>query len=499
MGNIEVAEGHLDPTTEITLEAVKSRAVKGVAVLTGRTFLLSLISLVAIGFLTVFLDPSEFGIFWIISAIVNFLAYFSDVGLAAALIQKKGKISKADLNTTFLVQQILVLSLLLILFVVSPFLQSYYGFSQSGKFLLFALGFSLFLSSLKTIPSILLERELEFGKWAIPQVVENIVYNLVAVYFAWRGFGVVSFAYAVIARGITGLVVIYFIKPWFPGFSFSKKALKKLLTFGVPYQANTFLAVIKDDGMTVFLGGILGPVGIGLLGWAQKWAQYPLRLFMDHVLKVTFPAFSRMQDDKKQLAQVLSRSIFFVCFLVFPTIVGLVIVAPFLVKIIPRYEKWEPALIPLFLISINTFFAAATTQLTNTLNAIGKIKTTFKLMIMWTTLTWLFLPYFSIKYGVSGAAMGYALVGTSSVVAIYVVHKLLKFSLYKSFITPAIASIGMGIVLFFVRRFLPVSLISIGLLVLLGGAIYLPAMYLLVGSSIFADAKKGIKAVFKHE
>ncbi|MBU0569269.1 polysaccharide biosynthesis C-terminal domain-containing protein, partial [Patescibacteria group bacterium] len=203
-------------------------------------------------------------------------------------------------------------------------------------------------------------------------------------------------------------------------------------------------------------------------------------------------------DDKEQLAQVLSRSIFFVCFLVFPAVIGLVIIAPLLVKIIPRYEKWEPALIPLTLISINTFFAAVTTQLTNTLNAIGKIKTTFKLMIMWTVLTWIFLPYFSIRYGVSGAAAGYALVGTSSVVAIYTVYKIIKFSLYRSFITPAIASIGMGIFLALLRRFLPVNLMSIWLLILSGGAIYLPVMYLLVGPSIFADAKKGIKAVFNR-
>jgi len=86
-------EESLDPTAEITLETVKERAVKGVVVLTGRTFLLNAISLIATGLLTVFLSPSEFGVFWIVSAIVNFLAYFSDVGLAAALIQKKEKLS----------------------------------------------------------------------------------------------------------------------------------------------------------------------------------------------------------------------------------------------------------------------------------------------------------------------------------------------------------------------------------------------------------------------
>jgi hypothetical protein len=58
-----ITDEHLDPTAEISLDAVKQRAVKGVAVLTGRTFLLSALSLVATGFLTVFLEPSEFGLF----------------------------------------------------------------------------------------------------------------------------------------------------------------------------------------------------------------------------------------------------------------------------------------------------------------------------------------------------------------------------------------------------------------------------------------------------
>jgi O-antigen/teichoic acid export membrane protein len=490
-------EEHLDPTSEVSLDLVKKRAVKGVAVLTGRTFLLSVLSLVATGFLTVFLEPNEFGVFWIVSAIVNFLAYFSDVGLAAALIQKKGKLEESDLNTTFLVQQILVLSLLVILFIATPFLQNYYSFSSGGKYLLYALGISLLLSSLKTIPSVLLERELEFGKLVIPQVAENLVYNVVAVFFAWKGFGVRAFSYAVLARGIVGLVAMYIVKPWLPGLNFSRKALKKLLTFGVPYQANTFLATIKDDGMTAFLGGILGASGIGLLGWAQKWAQYPLRLFMDHVLKVTFPAFSRMQDNKYDLKRSLSRAIFFVCFLVYPALTGLLIVAPMLTQIIPRYEKWEPALIPLTLISINTFFASATTNLTNLLNATGRIKTTFKLMIMWTTLTWIFIPFLSSKYGVNGAALGYAIVGSSSVVAIFIVHKFVKFSLYKSVITPLIGSLVMATVLILVRKLLAVNLTSVWFLSGLGALIYLGVMYVLVGNVIFADAKRGFKAIFR--
>lgn len=495
---MKITEEHLDPTSEIAFESVKKKAVQGVMILTGRTFLLSLLSLVATGFLTVFLDPGEFGVFWIVSAAVNFLAYFGDVGLAAALIQKKEKVDEKDLRTTFTVQQILVIMLLLVLFFGAPFFVEYYSLSIEGKYLLYSLGISLFFSSLKTIPSILLERELEFGKLVIPQVLENLVYNVTAVYFAWNGYGIRSFAYAVLARGIVGLVAMYIIKPWIPGFALAKKSLKKLLTFGIPYQANTLLATIKDDGMTVMLGGILGVSGVGLLGWAQKWGQAPLRFFMDHVIKVTFPAFSRMQDEKEHLERAVTKSIFFICFLVFPSIVGLLLVAPILVEIIPRYEKWIPALVPLAFISINSVFAAVTTQLTNLLNSIGKIKTTFKLMVMWTVLTWAFVPLLAKRYSVVGASIGYALVGASSIIAIFVVRRYVKFSLKNSVLNPFLSSLGMAAVVYSVRSILPYQLFSVWILAATGIASYLLFSYLLIGSSMVGDVKKTF-SIFRNK
>lgn len=492
----QAEEFHLDPASEIELEAIKKRAIRGVAILTGRTFLLNILSLVATGFLTVFLGPNEFGVFWTVSAIVNFFTYFSDIGLAAALIQKKERVTDEELKTTFTIQQILVLMLLFLLFSLTPFLQSYYALSQDGKILLFALGLSLLLSSFKTIPSVLLERELDFSRLVIPQVLENLVYNFLVVVLAWRGFGLASFTYAILVRSFIGLFAIYLLKPWVPGIAFNRKALKGLLTFGVPYQANTLLATIKDDGMTAFLGGVLGTEGIGILGWAQKWAYMPLRLFMDHVLKVTFPAFSRMQENKKSLSKAVTRSIFFVSFFVFPACAGLLILAPLLIDIIPRYKKWEPALLPLFFISINTFLAASTTQLTNLLNAIGKIKITFKLMLMWTILTWVLVPILGVYFGVNGAALGYLLVGLSSIVAIFVAYKIVPFSLLEAVVKPLIGTAIMSAIVVFVRTFLPTTLTTVLILIGLALVFYIAIMYLIVGGRIIEDATKGIKEAF---
>ncbi len=496
MTNHSISDEHMDPTHEITLEAVRERAVRGIVILTGRTFLLQALSFVAWFFLTVLLDAKDIGIFFVVSAVVSFFRYFSDVGLAAALIQKKEAITSEDLKTTFTIQQSLVLLVLGILYFLTPWFTKTYHLDANGIFLLYSLGIGFFLASLKTIPSILLERKLHFERLVVPDVLENLVYNIAAVSFAWMGYGVASFAYAVIIRGFVGVIAIYFLRPWKPSFGFSSASLHRLLKYGVPYQLNTFLATIKDDGMTAFLGGILGTTGIGYLGWAQKWAQTPLRLFMDNVTRVTFPAFSRMQDEKEHLRQSVTRSIFFICFLVFPSVIGLIILAPLLIHIIPKYTKWEPAIIPLFLLSINVMFAAATTQLTNLLNAIGKIKVTFKLMIMWTVLTWAFIPYLATKYGVNGAALGYSLVGASSIVAMIVAYRYVQFSIQDGILVPFYASLGMGVVMYLVRMVVPINLISVFTLSIIGGLIYIGVIYLFVGKSIFIDARRSFSTLF---
>jgi teichuronic acid exporter len=344
----------------------------------------------------------------------------------------------------------------------------------------------------------MLERKLEFGKFVIPQVLENVVYNISLVYFAWKGYGITSFTFAVLIRGIVGLVAIYVLQPWKPGIALSRISLKSLLKFGVPYQLNNFLATVKDDGLTIVLGGILGNFGLGILGTAQKLAQYPLRFFMDNVTKVTFPAFSRMQDDKDDLTRSLNRSIFFICALVYPSLIGLISLFPILIYVIPKYQKWAPTFIPLIFLSYNSALAAVTTQLTNLLTSVGRIKTVLKLMIMWTSLSWIFLPFLSAKWGVNGTALGYAIVGSSSFIVFYILKKYINWSIINSAVKPLLASLLMGLVLFIAKGMLSYNILSFILLMLLGILIYAVSLYILIGSSLKEDVKKTITSVFSR-
>ncbi len=484
---------------ELSVETIKSKSVRGIVVLTGRTFLLQIIALVAQLLLFAYLGKYEFGVFAIVSAIINFLVYFSDIGLAAALIQKKEKPSDLDLKTTFTVQQVLILIPVVVVLVLTPFFVQKYSLTNDGRMLLYALCASVVMSSLKSIPSILLERKLEFVKLVFPQIIEQLLYNVVLVVMAMNGFGVSSFSVAVLIRGFAGLVLVYYLEPWKPGFAFSRESLKGLFKFGIPYQVNTFLSTLKDDGMVIVLGSVIGPAGVGVLSFAQKLARLPLTFFMDTVTKVTFPAFSRLQNEKEHLERSVTRSIFFICLLVFPSLMGIIILSPLLVRVVPRYEeRWLTALIPIIFISINFAFASATTQLTNLLNAIGKIKITFYLMIMWTVLTWALVPILGSKFGVVGASIGYALVGSSSIVAIVIAKRYVNFSISDSIIKPLIGTMVMGAVLLLVRNFLDISINSMLVLGLIGVLVYGSSMVSMMGASLIDDAKKSFKTIFNR-
>ncbi len=471
---------------ELDIAAIVNRSIHGVFALVSRTLFIQIVGFVVNFLLTVYLSPSVFGVYFVVTAVIAFLAYFSDIGLAAALIQKKENLTKEDLSTTFTIQQLLVVAACIIALVLTPFLARFYHLDTNGFVLLLSLIVAFFLSSLKTIPSILLERDLRFEKLVIPQIVETLAFNLVALFCATRGMGVASFTWAVLARGVAGLITIYIVSPWKISFGISFPTAKKLLSYGIPFQANSFLALIKDDLLIAYAGRVLPIAQVGYIGFAQKWAFAPLRLISDNVIRIAFPSFARLQHDSKHLGKAIEKSLFALTFLTFPALVGLVALAPTLVILIPKYHKWEPALLSLGFFAVNAALSSVSTPLTNVLNAVGKIKTTLYLMIFWTVTTWVITPLAMYWYGFNGFAFASALISLSVVLVIFVTKKHLDFSI-KPILAPLAASIILGIFLYFGNTFLPKNIISVVGLMVGGMLIYFASCFALARSAIMQD------------
>lgn len=481
---------------DFDLQSVARKSVRGMLALVSRSFLMQILAIVSNFVLTLYLDPSMFGIFFVVSAINVFLAYFQDVGLAALIIQKKSEPTLEELRTTFTIQQLLVFAIVIPTFLFSGSIAEVFHLSQDGIYVLYAYLISFVLSSLKTIPTTLLERKLDFHRLVIPQIAEGITYSLALIYFAVNGYGVTTFTIAILLRSIIGLPIIYILQPWSVGFALNKRLIKELISHGSPFQGNSILALLKDDLLNLYIASVLPLSQVGYIGFAQKWAFMPLRVIMDNVIKVTFPSYSRLQDDKGALRTVVEKSLFLIAFFIFPICAGFLTFSTTLIELIPNYEKWEPALLALSFFSLNALFASITVPLTNLLNAIGKVKITLKYMIFWTILSWVLTITFIKLFGFNGVPAASFIVAASVLLILYPVKKELHFSFVAPIWKQMLSAIIMGIFVYLTQPYVS-NWLQFGLQVFLSGCIYLIILFLLarkelmkVSVNIFALIKK---------
>jgi PST family polysaccharide transporter len=434
------------------------------------------------------LTPEIFGIFAIVSFIIAFFSFFSDVGLGAALIQKKDRLTKKDLAATFTLQQILVLIVVAIIFFLSPLFVSKYNLGQQGVWLIRIFSISLFLTSLKTIPSILLERRLKFAKLIIPEIIEVISFQFIAVSLAWLGFGIWSFIFGLLVRSLLGVIALYWISPWRPSFAWDLNITKRLISFGIPFQLNGFIAMIKDAVMPIFVGAVSGAAAVGYLNWALTFSKLPI-LFMSDIFRVTFPTYSRIQHNKKLLQTAIEKTIRFTNLFLFPAVFLLAATAKPIVRLIFT-DKWLPAL-PAFYVHL---FGILVVGIANTFMdsfwAMGKTKIAIRLLIIYTIINWAASVPLVYKYGFIGAMVGSVIVLYVSLpLTWYYIRQIVPVKVIPHIWASFTAASLSGLLTWKLANSLATNLPSLILTLFLGGLSYLALIFLLDKQNLLTDIR----------
>lgn len=462
-------------------EAIKKKSIRGVLSYAVRTFANQGIALLATLALTAFLTTEEFGVYYIVTAVLGLFTFLSDIGLASALIQKKEEPTVAELRTTFTVQQILSVIILLVVVALTPYWRNTQNFGNQELWLLYVIAASFFVITFKTIPSVLLFRKLRFDLVALPAVVENVVFYTTCSILAWQGFGVLSFLWAVIARDLCGVAIMYILQGWPIGLGISVPALKGLMKVGFKFQLNDLLARIKDDLFNiVVIGAWLDLSALGYIGWAKRFSNIPQQFTVNNITAITFPTYSRLQADKNLLRKAIEKTTYFVTLVAFPLLAGVCIFMIPLVNIVPEYHKWRPALLALTLFSVNIAWSTISTPLTNTLNAIGHLNKTLILMVMWLVLTWTVTPIGIYFFGFNGVALASALIGCTSLVTVWMVKQVVPFSLWPNIWRQIVATLVMIAIGVAGLSFWSRSFVHMAMGIVLTGSVF-AIVYLVIG------------------
>ncbi len=406
-------------------DSVIHRTFLGAVALGARQLLAQGFNVVGAILLANLLTQAEFGVYAIVIFLLSFLVVFGDVGLGASLVRQPDEPGDDDYRSIFTAQQGLVFTLVAAAYVLAPTISAAYGAGAEFTTIVRLVAISMVAASFQVIPSIRLERHLAFERLAVAEIAQAFVFNATAVGLAWAGWGAVSLGYAVLARGITGAVLINLVAPWQIGWKWNPELVRRHLAFGLPYQGVTIVSLLRDSLTPVFIGILLGQAAVGQVHWSQMVATYPL-IAMFMMQRLYLPAFARMQAYPAELGRFVETVLFATNAVVAPlAILTLVYVEPITTLVFG--SKWIESLPLFYLLWVANLVIPTTYPLMGLVSALGRSRLAFGFSCLWTVLSWSIGVPLVLSLGVLGLGIQVVLVQPAVMALVPVARRLVGF------------------------------------------------------------------------
>lgn len=291
------------------------------------------------------LPPAAFGLVALAGVALRFGTYFSQMGMAQAIVQKP-EVTDEDIRAAFTSSALLGAFFAGAMMLAAPLTQLVFKQPEVVPLVrLMAVG--TLVSGLVATAMSLLRRRMQFRSLAVIEVVTYVLaYGGIGVVMAWQGYGVFSLVGASLGQGIISGVLAYAMTRHSVRLYFSWDRYRPLLAYGGRISLTSFLEFLTSSLDTMVIGRVLGAALLGVYNRAYMLISLPLFLITTSVSKVIFPAFSQLQAQLEKLRTVYLASITLVAAVVLPLSAGMAVAAPELVRSLlgPGWEASVPVL-----------------------------------------------------------------------------------------------------------------------------------------------------------
>jgi len=427
------------------------------------------------------LSPSDFGIMGIALLAMSTLQTFSQTGFQQALIQKKEEISSyLNASWTFLILRGIIL--FTILYFVAPYAAIFFD-APEAKSIIQVIGFSVLFRAFTNIGVIYFQKEMEFNKEFIYQFAGTATDFIVAISTVLILKNVWALALGFLAGNMVRCLVSYLIHPYKPRLVFDLEKIKELFGFGKWILGSSMLIFLLTQGDNIFVGKLLGTAALGFYQMAYRISNMPATEISHIISQVTFPVYSKLQDNIPKLREAYLKVLQFTTLLSFP-IAGLIfILAPDFTKIFLG-EKWLPMAPAMQVLALYGLLRATGATTGVVFMAVGKPEIRTKIQSAQLVLLAILIYPLTIRWGILGASMAvtaYALI--FNFVAVYKVLNIVNSDFKKPAKIVILTLMGTTIMIFSILIlkiyiFNDVDIISLLLLIISGISMYLLIAYI---------------------
>lgn len=390
----------------------KSRAIRGgLARLCAQaaSFLIRIASLVILARL---LNPRDFGLVGMVTALTGVLSLLRDFGLSSAAIQRD-TVTEQQLSLLFWINIALGAMLWLATLAIAPAVAAFYRQPQLLG-LTAALGSAFLFNAAGVQHSALLQRCLRFTALAVINVVALIVGTAIAIAGAMAGYGYWALAAMAIASPLVATVGFWFAAGWVPGVPRRGTEIRSMLGFGGSLTLTGMIVYVAYNIEKVLIGRVWGVDAIGIYGRAYQLISIPTENLNSAVGEVAFSALSRLQADPVRLRRYFLKVLAFVLGLSLPITIASALFADDLVFVLLG-PHWKDAAAIVRLLAPTVTIFAIINPLGWLIFSMGMVARGVKAAPVLAML--MIVGYIiGLPYGPKGVALGYSAVLTLWVV-----------------------------------------------------------------------------------
>lgn len=463
--------------------------------------------------LAAILGPGSFGTVAIALVYVSFLEMFVIQGYGSAIIQRKDLESK-HLDSLFW----FIMGSSMVLGGLSVLLSQWWAHLNNASELppiIAALSLLIPIRGLTVVQQSVLEREMHFKYLAIRANFASIVGGLAGLAMALAGFGVWSLVGLHLVRYTTGMLLLWKLSGWRPGFRFNFSHAKDLIAFSLKSFSGGIFTFAWRNGEVMLIGLFFGPVAVGLYRLANRAVDLLLSLLTRSLQVVALPYLAPSQDDPRELQERMIKCMRVAGALTLPSVALLVATSADVLTILGK--DWTAAVGPVRILSLYVVVQTFTLFIGPALVAAGKPQLEAILMMVLGTANILVASTVALltKNGtivmqVDGIA--WARVGVMALLymplKIYFAKKIMRDISARALLTTILPSLSAGVVALVTVISLDQSgvlsrvpiVVSIIVRLIIGGACALAVLYALepLVRKVSADSHRALRTMIRR-
>jgi len=429
------------------------RTVRGAGWFFGMKAFRQVLELIRLGVLARLLTKADFGLLGTALLTMGILDTFTKLGFGAAIIHRK-ELDRQYLDTAWTAVLVRGCGVGVLMFFAAPLAGIFFKNPESVN-LVRALSGVMVLRGLSNNPAVVLfQKELQFNKQFVYQVSGAIADAAVSITAAYFLRNVWALVIGILSGEAVRCLSSYVLSDYRPRVVLVWRKVRDLFSYGKWVLGSQILTFLLSQGDDIFVGRILGVGWLGLYQMAYRWSNLPATEISGVISQVMFPAYSKIQSDRRKVGEVYRKVFSLTSLLIMPVSAVLYILAEEFTYVFLG-AKWVDMVPAMRILAIYGMFRSLGATTGVVFMGIGKPKISTYLKSVQTVMLMSIIWPMTVRWGIVGTSWAVTgVVGVTVAAAIYMVLRetgLRVFDAVRAAAVPTVSAIVMGGCLYWLK------------------------------------------------